>query len=49
MKVDTAPGTPFDHGRFEIVEEAASSPLPRGRVALPVLADAAVAAALREQ
>jgi radical SAM protein with 4Fe4S-binding SPASM domain len=36
VQVAVAPGAPFDHGRFEIVEEDASTPLPR-RVALPLL------------
>jgi radical SAM protein with 4Fe4S-binding SPASM domain len=36
VQVAAAPGAPFDHGRFEIVEEDASAPLPR-RVALPLV------------
>jgi len=36
VQVAVAPGAPFDHGRFEIVEEDATKPLPR-RVALPLL------------
>lgn len=48
VKVEAAPGAPFDHGRFEIVEEPACEPLPRARVALPVLDSAAIATALRE-
>jgi len=37
VQVAHAPGAPFDHGRFEIVEEDVTVPLPR-RVALPLVA-----------
>ena len=47
VKVEGAPGTPFDHGRFELVEEPLAMAPPRPRIALPVLDDRAVDAALR--
>ncbi len=47
VKVESAPGEPFDHGRFELIEESIGTPAPRARVALQVLDDAAVGAALR--
>ena len=39
IKVEDAPGLPFDHGRFEIVVESASTPPPRqrARVSLPMI------------
>jgi hypothetical protein len=39
VKVEDAPGHPFDHGRFEIVVESASSPPPRQltRAVLPIV------------
>jgi len=39
VKVEDAPGLPFDHGRFEIVVEPASHPVPRplARRSLPVI------------
>jgi radical SAM protein with 4Fe4S-binding SPASM domain len=49
VKVEAAPGTPFDHGRFELIEEPIATPATRPRriVSLPVLDDRAVEAALR--
>jgi Y-X(10)_GDL-associated radical SAM protein len=32
VKVAEAPGTPFDYGRFELVEEPADAPVPAGEV-----------------
>ena len=46
-KIESAPGAPFDHGRFALIEEPSESAAPRARVALPVLDDRAVVDALR--
>ena len=38
VKVADAPGTPFDYGRFELIEEPIDAPIPEGeRIALPVI------------